>query len=264
MRSSRTPLASGRRVTSSSRQRIRRVRQGGHAARHAGRGSTEGRQHDHHARQPCPSALVSFEVFVRPALRAAMGHPTRAAAPALPALAETLQSPASSGSSAAASICPDSGTVTGERGLHPALAGVVQLPAGDQRGHHRTRCRRRCWCRICKVRRIRRRFPFLRRTDPWQHSTDRRITADGQTPRPPRPVRPAAAALGAILRAARTGHGCRSSCRLGVAGAGLTGFRWLRRAGCADSVNLDVLPASARTPPTRPGLVVALPMGYSC
>ena len=86
------------------------------------------------------SALVSFEVFIRAPLRAAMGlpHPDR---PRLTAeLTEDLTSPRGKRQFRRGVLDADAGTghqLRAARVASSALAGVGQLPAGDRRGRRR-------------------------------------------------------------------------------------------------------------------------------
>ena len=88
------------------------------------------------------SALVSFEVFLRPALRTAMGlaphRPRRTAV-----LAESLTSPAVSGSSAVASMTTTAGPspVTGRRPPITCAGWPRPTVSRHRRGRHRDRMR---------------------------------------------------------------------------------------------------------------------------
>ena len=93
------------------RRERRRVRQGRDAARGAAGRRVAGRGGDVVVTLPGNpvSSLVSFEVFVRPALRAAMGHPEPARPVVVVRLASDWPHPRAVGSSAAASWTPDPG-----------------------------------------------------------------------------------------------------------------------------------------------------------
>ena len=103
------------------------------------------------------SALVSFEVFVRPPLRAAMGlpHPQRAQRTAT--LTEALTSPRGKRQFRRGVLDSDvhRHQLRTARIASSALAGVGQLPAGDPRGRHRDAKRERPYrCGTCPRRYI--------------------------------------------------------------------------------------------------------------
>ena len=90
------------------------------------------------------SALVSFEVFIRPALRAAMGLPAPQRPRRSAVLTETLTSPAGKRQFRRGVFDDAAGTVVSSRpaGITPpALAGVGELLAGHPCGRHRNSSR---------------------------------------------------------------------------------------------------------------------------
>ena len=120
--------------------RDRRVRQGRDAAgRPAGRGTVDGVPVVTLPGNPV-SSFVSFEVFVRPALRAALGHP-HPERPRVVAARRRADAPRrAGGSSVAACSTPRGHRRRGRRGpVAPGRpAGAGQLPVRRPRGHHRT------------------------------------------------------------------------------------------------------------------------------